>query len=355
VLAVFTAGTLVALAVSSRPVAGQTDHAAATVPDALFADLAHVDRLLAKVIHDVKDGSLVDGAHTIDRIAQIEKAKREMVTAFFDQPVYGLKFSEVFFKLDCLDQYLARARDVIVAARGHVHAQPVIDKITKGQKCKQKLENELRKMAEQQPLPTPGGGGTGTMPAAPLTFGSNNLAAQAQSLVGKFAADVSYWLSKLAASLRAHTAQAPSNYVASATAPADGTITQITLRGYAISGDMPGPGGSEPIRFSVARPQPNGQLQVITTTNPPFTLPGTDGTYTYSMSQVSFPCCKVKKGDVIALDARGGEFAVFASIPGSVTDSFSMAGDTQSAGYLWTGTPHQDVELLMQVTEQPVG
>jgi hypothetical protein len=192
------------------------------------------------------------------------------------------------------------------------------------------------------------------LPKLPLTFASD-LAGQAQSLLGAFSADVSYWLRHVfggASGASAHASQA-SNYVRSATVPVDGTITGFTLKGYAISGDMPGPGGSEPIRFSVARPQPNGQLQVITTTNPPYTLPGTPGTYTFSASTLSFKCCKVKAGDVISLDARGGEFAVFASVPGSETDSFSMAGLTQNPGYMWTPTPHQNVELLLQVAEQP--
>ena len=191
-------------------------------------------------------------------------------------------------------------------------------------------------------------------PKTPITFASD-LSGQAQSLLGRFSADVEYWLRHLfggASGATAHGAQA-SNYVRSATVPVDGTVTGFTLKGYAISGDMPGPGGSEPIRFSVARPQPNGQLQVITTTNPPYTLPGTPGTYTFSTSTLSFKCCKVKAGDVISLDARGGEFAVFASVPGSETDSFSMTGLTQNPGYMWTPTPHPNVELLLQVAETP--
>jgi len=73
------------------------------------------------------------------------------------------------------------------------------------------------------------------------------------------------------------------------------------------------------------------------------------------MSQVRFPCCKVKAGDFVTLDARGGEFAVFASVPGAVTDSLAMGGLAQNPGVLWTGTPHAGLELLMQVTEQPSG
>ena len=187
--------------------------------------------------------------------------------------------------------------------------------------------------------------------AAVVKYGST-LKAQAASLVKGIAADVAYWIAGINQGLsRAHVAQA-GGVLATGAAPADGTVTQITVKGYAINGDRPGPGGSEPIRFSVARPQPNGQLKVITTTDPPFTLPGTDGVWTFDMSQVRFKCCNVQKGDIVSLDARGGEFAVFGQVPGSVTDVFTMAGPTQDPGYMWTGTPHQDVELLMQVTER---
>ena len=182
-------------------------------------------------------------------------------------------------------------------------------------------------------------------------FGSD-LAEDPFAALGEFFADVAYIPDTIAAKPRQRGAQAR-GYVASATAPADGTVTRITLKGYAVSGDMPGPGGSEPIRFSVVRPQPDGRLVVITTTNPPFALPGTSGTYTYDMSTVSFACCKVKKGDVVTLDARGGRFAVFGRVPGSVTDTFSMAGPTFDAGATWTPTHHPDVELLMRVTERP--
>jgi hypothetical protein len=212
----------------------------------------------------------------------------------------------------------------------------------------QQLQEEFEDAVPQSappPAPTP--------PAAkqPITWGSN-LAASAGALLGSFAADVQYWFGRIAAALTGHAAQA-GEVTPSATAPVAGTVTSITLKGYAIEGDEPGPGGSEPIRFSVDRPKPGGQLEVLTTTTPPFALPGTPGTYTFDMSQVSFPCCKVEPGDVVSLDARGGEFAVFGSVPGSETDSFSMGGTLQDPGSLWTGTPHENVELLMQVTEQP--
>jgi hypothetical protein len=59
---------------------------------------------------------------------------------------------------------------------------------------------------------------------------------------------------------------------------------------------------------------------VVTTTDPPFRLPGAPGIYTFSMSEMRFKCCKVKAGDVVSLDARGGEQAVYGRVPGSVTN-----------------------------------
>jgi hypothetical protein len=250
-----------------------------------------------------------------------------------------------------LEELLAHAANDDRAAIADLHVisegeeKKAIGLIETAIKAKQQVVKELPLSLVEKPAPKG--------PAAPVpeTFGAPDLTPTPAPLLGGFSADVEYWPMAVAHAFgaRAHT----SSVVASATAPADGMVTSITVKGYAIKGDMPGPGGSEPIRFTVARPQPNGQLQVITTTNPPFTLPGTSGTYTFPMSQVSFACCRVKKGDYVSLDARGGEFAVFASVPGAVTDDFSMAGLTQNAGFMWTGTPHEGVELLMQVTEQP--
>ena len=120
---------------------------------------------------------------------------------------------------------------------------------------------------------------------------------------------------------------------------------------------VPVPVSSLPIRFSVARPQPNGQLEVVTTTDPPFTLPATDGIRTFSMSQVRFACCRVQKGDVVSFNARNGEFAVTAKVPGSAIDTFTtIPGEaTMNPGLQMDRRPHDGLELLMQVTEQPDG
>jgi hypothetical protein len=145
--AIVGAGVLAAVGAVSAGSSGSVAPAsprlrADVVPPAVFDDLKHIDKLLAKLIGDVRSGSLESGAQTIDRIAEIERAKREMVSAFFEQPIYGLKFSEVFFGLDCLDRDLGQGIGEVL---GHVDNARVADIITKGQKCKQRLENKLRK------------------------------------------------------------------------------------------------------------------------------------------------------------------------------------------------------------------
>ena len=111
------------------------------VPDALFTDLVHIDRKLARLIHDEREG--LPFGQTTSRVHQIHRAKLRMVDQFFGQEVYGVKFSEVFDKLDCLD---------VLLENGRLQDNPLIDHpdhavaaFEEGKKCKQKLEAELHK------------------------------------------------------------------------------------------------------------------------------------------------------------------------------------------------------------------
>jgi hypothetical protein len=61
-----------ALAVSSQGIAHQRANAASTVPVRVFADLDHIDKLLSKLIGDVRGGSL-DGRQVIDRIRRSQR------------------------------------------------------------------------------------------------------------------------------------------------------------------------------------------------------------------------------------------------------------------------------------------
>jgi hypothetical protein len=207
-------------------------------------------------------------------------------------------------------------------------------------RCAQILASKLKSPAAQD------------NPASAIIFGSNSLSKTPGRFTGYFNEDAEYWQTALAPQPPAQ------NYVPSVTVPAKGIITEIKVRGYAARGDIPtAPISSLPIRFSVARPQPDGKLVVITTTDPPFTMPSTDGIRTFPMSQVAFTCCRVEKGDIISFDARNGEFAITAQVPGSAIATFTTkAGEaTMDPGYTWIGEPHDHLELLMQVTMQPDG
>jgi hypothetical protein len=281
--------------------------------------------------------SATAGDTIVPLVAPLQQQLLAVVDKWMQRPVYGVQASKWFRQLGCVNRQLALAklREKRTLRRGSTRSM-----LGGARLCAQSLASELKSPAAQD------------NPASAIVFGSNSLAAKPQPLTGYFNEDAEYWPTALAP-------QPPApNYVPSVTAPADGIITEIKLRGHAVRGPYPTiPISSLPIRFSVARPQPNGQLEVVTTTDPPFTLPTTDGIRTFSMSQVGFACCRVQKGDVVSFNARNGEFAVAARVPDSVIHTFTtVAGQaTMNPGYRWTGLPHEDLELLMQVTEQPDG
>ena len=138
------------------------------------------------------------------------------------------------------------------------------------------------------------------------------------------------------------------------TAPVDGWLAGVWVKGYAVSGDMPGPGGSEPFRVGVEQPLPNGQLKVLSTSNPPYTLPGTNGSYYYwaGPPYTQFPM-PLQKGDDLSFDTRGGTWAIFSAQAGSTVNFSSGSGLEQNPGVVWSPTPHMNVELDTQWVEQP--
>jgi hypothetical protein len=138
------------------------------------------------------------------------------------------------------------------------------------------------------------------------------------------------------------------------TVPVDGWLTGVTVKGYAVSGDRPGPGGSEPFRVGVEQALPDGRLQVLSTSNPPFQLPGGNGIYYFWVGPpyTGF-AMPLKAGEVVSFDTRGGTWAIFAATPGSTTDDAVGSGLEQNAGVKWIGAQRANTELLMQVTEQP--
>jgi hypothetical protein len=191
--------------------------------------------------------------------------------------------------------------------------------------------------------------GTVTAPPAPpqIKFGSALLGTPGP-LLGDFSADVEFWDSFYAA------LNGVGGVVPQDTAPANGWLAGVWVKGYAVSGDMPGPGGSEPFRVGVEQPLPNGQLKVLSTSNPPYTLPGTNGSYYYWVGPpyTQFPM-PLTKGDYLSFDTRGGTWAIFSSQAGSTVNSSSGSGLEQNPGVVWSPTAHANVELDAQWIEEP--
>jgi hypothetical protein len=180
-----------------------------------------------------------------------------------------------------------------------------------------------------------------------LTIGST-LGGTPAPLLGSFGGDTEFWDAFLAAAAGvAPAAKAP-------VVPVPGWLVGIAVKGYAVSGDMPGPGGSQPFRVGIEQVLPGGQLEVLSTSDPPFRLPGMSGLYYFNVGppDTGF-AMRLRKGNALSFDTRGGSFAVFASVPGSSTDHSFGTGQEQNAGVKWAGSAHSGVELLMQATEQP--
>jgi hypothetical protein len=138
---------------------------------------------------------------------------------------------------------------------------------------------------------------------------------------------------------------------AALTVPADGMITTFRLK----TGDSP---VDLPLRFSVVRPNGDGTVTVVTTTNPVYPLAAHDAAiHTYPTASLSFACCKVRKGDIVTVDNSGtttpNAYIWFAPQPGTVTYSHTSGGLSQNAGVVWTPITHDGFETLVQVVMQP--
>ena len=222
-----------------------------------------------------------------------------LVAEHFVVRLHGVALSEIYRDVECIDVKIETG------------------KLSGAASCAKRL----RRLVTANAPPNP-----------PITFGSD-LLGDPVAMPGVWREDSEFWTSKL-------------------TIPAAGTITQFRLRIGA------GP-VALPIRFSVVRPQPDGRVKVLTTTNPPYMVPaGTPGTYTFSTSALSFKCCKVEKGDIVTVDNRGAEetespYTWFARKRGITTFSHMVPGVSQDAGQLWTATPHADLDVLLEITMTP--
>lgn len=218
---------------------------------------------------------------------------------FKDDTLHGVPFAQVYDDLECVDVKVEAGRASGAAS------------------CAKRLLRRAQTLAPAKD---------------PITFGSD-LSGAAVALPTTFAPDdTEFWTSAL-------------------TVPADGLVTTFRLK----TGDSP---VDLPLRFSVVRPNGDGTVTVITTTNPVYPLAAHDaGVHEYSTSSLSFKCCKVKKGDVVTVDNSGtttpNAYVWFAAAPGVTTFSHTSNGLSQNAGVVWSPIEHPGYETLVQVVLQP--
>ena len=261
-------------------------------PKPLLDDLAVIDARVREILARARARRVFGAKAT---------ALRKLATAFveehFDTPgVGGVSVAEAYADLEC------------------VAIKALANRASGASSCARRL----RRLLEDK-LPPP----------APITWGSD-LSGTPVAIGGTYLEDTETWTKGVSV-------------------PVDGTITQFRLKAGAGPVELP-------LRFTVARPQPDGKLKVITTTDPPYTLPaGKAGTYEFNTSALGFKCCKVAKGDIVTVGNRGNPtdsaYVWFAAVPGATT--LLHTGSGQNAGDLWTGTPHDGYEVLLQVVEQP--
>jgi hypothetical protein len=137
--------------------------------------------------------------------------------------------------------------------------------------------------------------------------------------------------------------------------PVNGVIKSFTIKGATHVSNIPGPNGAGDIRLGIEQPLADGQLKVISTSNPSAELPRQLGVHTFRIGPpyTGFTMY-VRRGDVLSLDTPGGSYAVWARVPGAEMETvLGHGGSEQSPGVVWTGTAHPNVELLMRVTIQP--
>lgn len=269
--------------------------AAAANVKGLGSDLRTVKSKLAAITTKARAGRAFGGKATALRALQSSiVAKR-----FAGQTLHNLPFAQVYDDLECIDVKVEAGRTSGAAS------------------CAKRL---LRRADAVAPA------------KAPVTFGSD-LTGTAVALPARFAPeDTEFWTDAL-------------------TVPVDGTITTFRLK----TGDSP---VDLPLRFSVVRPNGDGSVTVVTTTNPVYPLKAHDAAvHSYPTSGLSFPCCKVKKGDIVSVDNSGtqtpGAYVWFAEKAGSTTFSHTSGGDSQNAGFVWRPITHPGYETLVQVVVQP--
>ncbi|HEV7496166.1 hypothetical protein [Baekduia sp.] len=261
----------------------------------LASDLASVGATLKAMGAKAVAGKAFGAKATALRKTQSSIVARRFVS----DTLHGVPFNQVYDDLECIDVKVEAGRASGAAS------------------CAKRL---LRRSTSLAPAKDP------------VTFGSD-LTGAAVTLPDRFAPDdTEFWTSAL-------------------TVPAAGTITAFRLK----TGDSP---VDLPLRFSVVRPQGDGTVVVVTTTNPVYPLAAHDaGVHTYPTSGLSFACCKVKAGDIVTVDNSGtttpGAYVWFAARSDMTTLSHTSNGDSQNAGVVWSPITHAGYEVLLQVVLQP--
>ena len=260
------------------------------------ASLSRLNRDLRAIRARIRAGRVFGSLATAWRRKAIVYVKEH-----HDHEIEGVPLAATYADLECIDVKVEAGR---VSGAGS---------------CARRLRRLVVENAPETPL---------------VTFGSD-LAGQPVAIPGTYPEDTEFWTGGV-------------------TVPADGMVTRFSLKTGSDPIDLP-------LRFSITRPQADGRLLVISTTDPPYALPGNrPGVHTFETSALSFRCCRVQKGDVITADNSGADqtqdpYVWFARKPGSVTFSHtcSPCGRSQDPGNYWTGTPHSDLELLLQVEMRP--
>jgi hypothetical protein len=261
----------------------------------LASDLASVGATLKAMGAKAVAGKAFGAKATALRKTQSSIVARR----FAGDTLHGVPFNQVYDDLECIDVKVEAGRASGAAS------------------CAKRL---LRRSTSLAPAKDP------------VTFGSD-LTGAAVTLPDRFAPDdTEFWTSAL-------------------TVPAAGTITAFRLK----TGDSP---VDLPLRFSVVRPQGDGTVVVVTTTNPVYPLAAHDaGVHTYPISGLSFACCKVKAGDIVTVDNSGtttpSAYVWFAARSDMTTLSHTSNGDSQNAGVVWSPITHAGYEVLLQVVLQP--
>ncbi len=261
----------------------------------LASDLAGVGATLKAIGAKAVAGKAFGAKATALRKTQSSIVARR----FAGDTLHGVPFNQVYDDLECIDVKVEAGRASGAAS------------------CAKRLLRRSKSLAPAKD---------------PVTFGSD-LTGTAVTLPDRFAPDdTEFWTSAL-------------------TVPAAGTITAFRLK----TGDSP---VDLPLRFSVVRPQGDGTVVVVTTTNPVYPLAAHDaGVHTYPTSGLSFACCKVKAGDIVTVDNSGtttpGAYVWFAARSDMTTLSHTSNGDSQNAGVVWSPITHAGYEVLLQVVLQP--